>query len=132
MPSITGSKWLLDFAKVFDTVPHQQLLTKLHFYGIYNDTYNWIKAWLSNCTQQVLLDGITSSSVAVTSGVPQGTVLYPLMFLLHINDITTNIKLPLQIFADDCLYRVINSPEDTIISPTRPQSNLRLGQNMAA
>ena len=107
---------LLDFAKAFDTVPHQRLLTKLHFYGIQNDTYNWIKAWLSNRTQQILLDGITSSSVAVTSGVPQGTVLGPLMFLLYINDITTNIKSPLRIFADDCLlYRVINSPEDTII-----------------
>ena len=107
---------LLNFAKAFDTVPHQRLLTKLHFYGIQNDTYNWIKAWLSNRTQQILLDGITSSSVVVTSGVPQGTVLGPLMFLLCINDITTNIKSPLRIFADDCLlYRVINSPEDTII-----------------
>ena len=81
-----------------------------------NDTYNWIKAWFSNRIQQILLDGITSSSVAVTSGVPQGTVLHPLMFLLYINDITINIKSPLRIFADDCLlYRVINSPEDTII-----------------
>ena len=107
---------LLDFAKAFNTVPHQRLLTKLHFYGIQNDTYNWIKAWLSNRTQQILLDGITSSSVAVTSGVPQGTVLGPLMFLLYINDITTNIKSPLRIFADDrLLYSVINSPEDTII-----------------
>ena len=107
---------LLDFAKAFDTAPHQRLFTKLHFYGIQNDTYNWIKAWLSNRTQQILLDGITSSSVAVTSGVPQGTILCPLMFLLYINDITTNIKSPLRIFADDCLlYRVINSPEDTII-----------------
>ena len=78
---------LLDFAKAFDTVPHQRLLTKLHFYGIQNDTYSWIKAWLSNRTQQILLDGITSSSVAVTSGVPQGTVLGLLMFLLYINDI---------------------------------------------
>jgi len=101
--------------KPSDTVPHQWLLTKLHFYGIQNNTYNWIKAWLSNCTQQVLLDGITSSSAVVTSGVPQGTVLGPLMFLLYINDITTNIKSPLQVFADDCLsYRIINSPEDTI------------------
>ena len=55
---------LFDFAKAFDTVHHQRLLTKPPFYGIQNDTYNWIKAWLSNCTQQVLLDGITSSSVA--------------------------------------------------------------------
>ena len=115
-PAMTVDVILLDFAKAFDTVPHQRLLTKLHFYGIQNDTYNWTKAWLSNRTQQILLDGITSSSVAVTAGVPQGTVLGPLMFLLYINDINTNIKSPLRIFADDCLlYRVINSPEDTII-----------------
>ena len=107
---------LLDFAKAFDTVPHQRLLTKLQHYGIRDNTYNWIKAWLSNRTQQVLLDGITSSSISVTSGVPQGTVLGPLMFLLYINDIISNINSPLRIFADDCLlYRIINTSKDTII-----------------
>ena len=107
---------LLDFAKAFDTVPHHWLLTKHHFYGIQNNAYNWIKAWLSNCTQQVLLDAITSSSVVVTSGVPKGTALGLLMFLLNINDTTTNIKSPLRVFADDCLlYKMINSPENTII-----------------
>ena len=107
---------LLDFAKAFDTVPHQRLLTKLQHYGIQSNTYNWIKAWLSNRTQQVLLDGVTSSSVSITSGVPQGTVLGPLMFLHYINDIITNINSPLRIFADNCLlYRIINTPEDTAI-----------------
>jgi len=106
---------LLDFAKAFDTVPHQQLLTKLHNYGIRN-TYNWIKAWLTNRTQQVLLNGVKSTSVSVSSGVPQGTVLGPLMFLLYINDIITDIDSPLRIFADDyLLYRIINTPEDTNI-----------------
>ena len=104
---------LLDFAKAFDTVPHQRLLTKLQNYGIQNSTYNWIKAWLTNGTQQVLINGVKSSSV---SGVPQGTVLEPLMFLLYINDIITNIDSPLRIFTDDCLlYRIINTPEDTTI-----------------
>ena len=107
---------LLDFAKVFDTIPHQRLLTKLQHYGIRNNTYNWIKTWLSNRTQQVVLDGVTSSSVSVTSGVPQGTVLGPLMFLLYINDIITDVNSPLRIFADDCLlYRIIDTPEDTAI-----------------
>ncbi|XP_065892800.1 uncharacterized protein [Dysidea avara] len=84
---------LLDFSKAFDTVPHQRLLTKLRFYGI-NDSES-------------------SSPVPVLSGVPQGTVLGPLMFLLYINDITKDINSPLHLFADDCLlYRVINSAED--------------------
>ena len=107
---------LLNFAKAFDTVPHQRLLTKLQHYGIRDNTCNWIKAWLSNHTQQVLLDGITSNSISVTSGVPQGTVLGPLMFLLYINDIISNINSPLRKFADDCLlYRIINTSEDIII-----------------
>ena len=67
-------------------------------------------------TQQVVLDGVTSSSVSVTSGVPQGTVLGPLMFLLYVNDIITHENSPLRIYADDCLlYRIIDTPEDTAI-----------------
>ena len=60
-----------------------------------------------------MLDSESSSPVPVLSGVPQGTVLGPLMFLLYINDITKDINSPLRLFADDCLlYRVINSAED--------------------
>ena len=72
---------LIDFAKAFDTVPHQRLLTKLQRYGIQNNTYNWIKAWLSNHTQLLLFDVVTSSYVSVTSGVPQGMVFSPLIFI---------------------------------------------------
>jgi len=62
-----------------------------------------------------VLDSISSGPVQVLSGVPQGTVLGPLMFLLYINDITQGINSPLRLFADDCLlYRVINSMEDTV------------------
>ena len=107
---------LLDFAKAFDTVPHQRLLTKLQYYGIRNNTFNWIKTWLTDQTQCVLLNGKSSTPVTVTSGVPQGTVLGPLMFLLYINDITRSISSPLRLFADDCLlYRVIDSQHDASI-----------------
>ena len=108
---------LLDFAKAFDTVKFliNDFSPSLH-YGIRINTYIWIKAWLSNHTQRVLLDGVTSSSVSVTSGVPRGMVLGLLMFVLYINDIITNINSPLRIFADNCLfYRIINTPEDTAI-----------------
>ena len=107
---------LLDFAKAFDTVPHRRLLKKLHYYGIRDNISKWIEAWLTNRTQCVLLEGESSGSVLVSSGVPQGTVLGPLMFLLYINDIIKNIVSPLRLFADDCLlYRVIDSQEDTFI-----------------
>ena len=93
----------LDFSKAFDTVPHQQLLTKLRYYGINGSTYNWIQTWLTCRSQQVVLDSECSSSAPVLSGVPQGTVLGPLMFLLYINDVTKGVSSQLRLFADDHL-----------------------------
>ena len=66
---------IMDFAKAFDKVPHQRPLYKLKFYGIKNETLNWISAFLSNRTQTVVLDGESSDIAPVTSGDPQGTVL---------------------------------------------------------
>jgi len=105
---------LLDFSKAFDTVPHQRLLSKLRHYGIDGNSYSWIRTWLTHRTQSVVLDSESSGPVPVLSGVPQGTVLGPLMFLLYINDITKGINSPLRLFADDCLlYRIINNIDDT-------------------
>jgi len=93
-----------------------KLLLKLANYGIQSNTHKWISTWLSARTQRVLVDGCTSSSKKVLSGVPQGTVLGPLMFLLYINDIDTNITSSIRHYADDCvLYRVIKSPQDRIL-----------------
>ena len=73
---------------IIDTVPHKELLSKLEYYGIRGSTNigKWISAWLWDRKQQVVVDGETSSSVKVESGLLQGTVLGPLLFLLFIND----------------------------------------------
>ncbi|XP_071950745.1 uncharacterized protein [Antedon mediterranea] len=73
---------ILDFSKAFDTVAHQRLLHKLSKYGISGKTLNWIQYWLTNRNQCVIVDGEISKTAKVTSGVSQGTVLGPLMFLV--------------------------------------------------
>ena len=105
---------ILDFSKAFDTVPHQRLLSKIDHYGIRGNTRNWIRTWLTARTQRVVVDGEASDTIHVESGVPQGTVLGPLMFLLYINDIGDNINSSIKLFADDCLlFRKIKTSEDT-------------------
>ena len=75
---------LLDFSKAFDTVPHRCLLAKLQYYKIDNLVWKWIQSWLTECTPSVIVAGAFSKPVSVLSGVPQGTVLGPRMFLLYI------------------------------------------------
>ena len=106
---------LLDFAKAFDKVPHLRLLSKINFYGVRNSLNRWVSSFLEGRSQQVQLDGNTSTQAPVESGVPQGSVLGPLLFLLYINDLPNYVsrESTARLFADDCvLYRRIKSDED--------------------
>ena len=104
---------IMDFAKAFDKVPHRRLLYKLDYYEIRGSTHKWISSWLSERSQKVVLDGQASDPVPVLSGVPQGSVLGPVLFLIFINDLPDNIRSSVRLFADDCvLYRNIKSPID--------------------
>ena len=110
---------LLDFAKAFDKVPHLRLLSILTSYGITGNTQNWIKSFLSNRKQRVSVNGALLDITDVTSGVPQGSVLGPVLFLLYINDINGNIKSSIRLFADDSIiYRKISSKTDHEILQT--------------
>ncbi|XP_076470853.1 uncharacterized protein LOC143300809 [Babylonia areolata] len=97
---------LLDFSKAFDKVPHRRLLLRFCHYGIRGQTLRWIEKFLTNRTQQMNVEGQISTIGQVTSGVPQGSVLGPTLFVIHINDINKNIRSTVRLFADDTiLYR---------------------------
>jgi hypothetical protein len=102
----------LDFSKAFDKVPHARLSTKLQAHGITGKIRRWIEHWLADRKQRVVVRGKVSKWADVTSGVPQGSVLGPTLFLVFINDIDKEIAGSLLKFADDTklIYKV-PSPE---------------------
>ena len=103
---------LLDFSKAFDRVPHR-LLLKLKHYGVRGNILSWIEDFLSARTQEVIIEGSKSTPSPVSSGVPQGTVLGPLLFLAYINDMPECVRSEIKLFADDSLlYRRIQNNAD--------------------
>ena len=98
----------MDFMKAFDTVPHRRLLSKLRSYGFTDSMVNWVEAFITGRTQYVRIDGVVSEEKTVISGVPQGSVLGPFLFLIYVNDMPEVIRSRLFLFADDNkVYRII-------------------------
>ena len=93
----------LDFPKAFDKVPHQRLILKLKSHGMGNSIINWVEQWLTDRRQRVVVDGEVSIWKSVLSGVPQGSVLGPILFLVYINDLEEGVTGNILKFADDTI-----------------------------
>ena len=104
-----------DFSKAFDTVPHERLPLKLDQVGIKGKLLTWISSFLLNRRQRVLIDGASSEWCDVTSEVPQGSILGPLLFIIYINDIGKGSSSHTGLCADDCtISKEVTSYQDCL------------------
>ena len=104
----------LDFQKAFDSVPHQRLLKKIYGYGIRGNLYNWIEDFLTHRRQRVVMNSTKLEWAIILNGIPQGSVLGPLLFLLYINDLPSVVQSCIKIFADDTkLFSAIKDEYDS-------------------
>ena len=106
-----------DIRKAFNSVPHKALLEKMQMIGLDDYLLYWLHSYLTNRKQTVVVEGESSDELSVLSGVPQGSVLGPLLFLVYINEVTSQVSVGSNVvlFADDiALYRVITTPDDYV------------------
>jgi len=104
---------IIDFSKAFDLIPHEGLLTKLSASGVDSRIVVYVREFLVGRTQRVRVGGQLSKDIKITSSVPKGRVLGPLLFLVYVNDIWKNIDSNIRLFADNCIiYRKITNKND--------------------
>ena len=114
---------LVDFKKAFDLVDHQILLSKLELYGINNEALMWFDTYLAHRRQQVSINDNKSDFETVTCGIPQGSILGPLLFLLFINDLPLYVNVSADLYADDTTFYDIQASIELI------EKNLQLALN---
>jgi retron-type reverse transcriptase len=107
---------LLDFAKAFDKVSHSKLIQKLEAYGVNSILVKWIKSFFTDRKQRVIIGDNSSEWEDVTSSVPQGSVLGPLLFTIFINDLPERVKNECKLYADDSKLKGIIEKEEDIVS----------------
>ena len=106
-----------DISKAFDRVWHRGLLFKLESIGIKDSLLSWIRSYLRNRHQRVVIANATSNWSAINAGVPQGSILGPLLFLIYINDIVSDIEANVRLFADDTsLYIIVDDPTQSSVA----------------
>lgn len=112
---LVNSVVFLDLKKAFDTVDHDILLSKLHFYGIEDVALQWFESYLKNRSQACSVNGFQSTDLSITCGVPQGTILGPLLFLIYINDLPNCLShLIPRMYADDTSLTYAGNDIDNI------------------
>ena len=105
----------LDYQQAFDSVPHERLLAKLSGYGLKGKVLDWLRDFLYDRYQQVVINGSKSSWAKVTSGVPQGSVLGPVLFLVYVNELPSLVQCGIKMFADDAkLYMGLQDGSDAL------------------
>ena len=106
----------MDFKSAFDTVNHNILISKLDRYGIRGIAGNWFSSYLANRMQRVCINSVFSSYKAVTTGVPQGSILGPLLFIIYINDLpSVSNKFHTTLFADDSSLILSHNNHENLI-----------------
>ena len=106
----------MDLSKAFDTIDHHILIQKLNHYGVRGSALSWFVNYLSSRSQYVVINGVKSNTQCNTCGVPQGSVLGPLLFLIYINDIVNSSSIiNFSLFADDTCATLSNKNIYTLI-----------------